>query len=292
MSYADFLFGRHRTSEGVDIVYRDSGGEGTPIVLLHGWPQHSLMWHTVAPRIADTGRRVIAPDLRGSGASAITPGGYDKATMAGDVHDLVTSLVGTTPIDIAGYDLGAGVAAAYATRHRDEVRRLAVMEFGLAGFGFEQMMAPTREWTTASNWHLALMSVPDAAEWLFRGREREMLDWFFWHLSHAGGQVAPEHFEAYHRAVSRPGALRAGINYYASVWQDADDNAVLNDAPLTLPVLAIGGAASSGPALEMIWSTVMRDLRTHVVPRAGHWLGDENPDDVADALIAFFADAA
>lgn len=277
---------------GIAISYRDSGGDGPVVLLVHGWPQHSLMWHTVAPLLAGAGFRVIAPDLRGSGASSIAPGGYDKATMARDLHALMTSLVGGAPVFVAGYDLGAGVAAAYARQFRDGVRKLAVMEFGLAGFGYEHAMTPSAGWTLGSNWHLSLFTVPDAAVWLLQGRERELLSWFFWHLSYAGGQVAPEHFEEYARLISRPGALRAGVSYYAAVWQDAQDNAELKDRPITVPTLGLGGEASSGPVLGMIWSPVCSDLRTAVIPKAGHWLGDENPAAVADALAAFFAVAA
>ncbi len=133
--------------------------------------------------------------------------------------------------------------------------------------------------------------MPEAAEWLCRARERELLAWFFWHLSYAGGQVSPEHFEEYVRQISKPGALRAGIEYYAAVWQDGRDNAALKGQPIAVPALALGGEASSGPELDQIWSAVLANMRTQVIPHAGHWLGDENPAAVADALIAFFGEA-
>ena len=282
-------FEQHRADvgNGVSIAYRQAG-TGPPLVLLHGWPQHSLMWHAIAPRLAER-FTVVVPDLRGAGASTIAGLGYDKATMARDIHKLTTAL-GLGPIGLAGYDLGAGVACAYARQFRDDVGRLAVMEFALAGFGFERQMAPQSDWTLASNWHLALFSVPEAAEWLCRGRERELLSWFFWHLSYAGGRVTATHFEEYVRQVSKPGALRAGIEYYASVWQDALDNAELKERPLSMPALALGGEASSGPALEQIWRPVLSEFRAQVIPKAGHWLGDENPDAVADALLVFFGE--
>lgn len=285
-AFESFEHGRVQLGE-VELHFRRAGS-GPPMVLLHGWPQHSLMWHSIAPRLAER-FTVICPDLRGAGASSIARVGYDKTAMAQDVRGLVDKL-NLGEINLTGYDLGAGVAGAYARQFRNGVRRLAVMEFALAGFGFEQQMTPQPEWTLASNWHLALFSVPAAAEWLCRGRERELLSWFFWHLSYAGGQVDPEHFDEYVRQISKPGALRAGIEYYAAVFQDARDNAELKDSPLTVPTLALGGEASSGPALEQIWSPVARDLRTQVIPRAGHWLGDENPEAVADALTAFFAE--
>lgn len=262
------------------------GGSGDPVILVHGWPQHSLMWHTIAP-ILSRNFDVVCPDLRGAGASTIAPGGYDKTTMASDVLAIADALR-FERFHLVGYDLGAGVAAALARDYPKRVRRLVLMEFGLAGFGYEDMMAPREDWTSASNWHLGLFTLPDVGEWLFRGRERELLAWFFDHISFAGqSAVSAEHFETYHRQLLRPGALRAGINYYAAVWQDARDNAALASIKLPMPLLALGGEASSGQMLEQIWSAVAADLKTEIVPQAGHWLGDENPEFVAEAIAAF-----
>ena len=115
-----------------------------------------------------------------------------------------------------------------------------------------------------------------------------MLDWFFGHIAYQGtSAVSDAHFERYLRNVRQPGALRAGIAYSAAVWEDAEDNAPLEGSPLSMPVLAMGGEASSGPAMEQIWSPVTSDLRTYVIPRAGHWIGDENPQAVAERVAAF-----
>jgi pimeloyl-ACP methyl ester carboxylesterase len=270
----------------VALFYRYAGN-GPPLVLLHGWPQHSLMWHKIGPMLAEH-FTVIAPDQRGVGMSTITPGGYDKTTMAKDVIGLLDSL-GVRDFYLAGYDLGCGTAAALARDNPQRVRRVAFMEFGLAGFGYEKFMTPSPDWTLNSNWHLALFTVPDAAEWMLRGRERELLAWFFYHFAYSGNaSVSPEHFEAYVREISKPGALRAGINYYAAVWQDAKDNEPLKQHPLPMPALAVGGETSAGPYGEMLWKAVAPSLTSVSIPRAGHWLGDENPEASAEALREFY----
>lgn len=284
MTFDDFRHARAATN-GLHLHYR-IGGEGPPLVLLHGWPQHSLMWHAVAPVLAEH-FTVVCPDLRGAGGSDIPRAGYDKKTMAADVAGLVEHL-GLGPVGLAGYDLGAGVAYSLAAQRPDLVERLAVMEFGLPGFGYEQYMTPTPEWHTGSNWHLAFFTIPDVAEMAFRGRERELLTWFFWHLSCDPSAVSAEHVEEYARQISKPGALRAGIEYYAAVWQDAEDNRRLAETRLTMPVLAIGGAESVGPYAAQTWAPVAEHVEGLSVPGAGHWLGDENPAAVADALLAFF----
>jgi pimeloyl-ACP methyl ester carboxylesterase len=284
----DFTTHRIQTAPGVNLFVREAG-EGAPLILLHGWPQHGLMWHTVAPALAEE-FRVIVPDLRGAGNSSIPAGGYDKVTMAADIVTVMDALDIPTA-RVAGYDLGSGVAYALAAGHRDRVTHLAVMEFGLAGFGYESFMAPTPDWDNGSNWHLGLFTVPDVAVMAFQGQERELLSWFFWHIAHDGEAVSPEHFEAYLRAIQRPGALRAGVMYYASVWQDAADNARLAATPLDIPVLGIGGEMSGGPFIEQLFRPVASNVTGAVIPKAGHWLGDENPKALAQVLADFFRQA-
>ncbi|MBI1186047.1 MAG: alpha/beta fold hydrolase [Alphaproteobacteria bacterium] len=286
MSFTDFESFRVPLSSDVNLLVRVAG-EGPPLVLLHGWPQHGLMWHSVAPALASR-FKVIVPDMRGAGGSSIPRGGYDKKTMAQDIAGVLDHL-GVKETYVAGYDLGSGVAFSLAAQFRNRVKKLAVMEFGLPGFGYESMMAPTPDWHNGANWHLGFFTVPDVAEMAFRGRERELLSWFFWHIAHNAEAVSTEHFEAYVRAISRPGALRAGIEYYAAVWKDAEDNKALAAMPLDIPLLAIGGEASGGPYIEQLFKPVARDVHGAIVPKAGHWLGDENPGALAEILRRFFA---
>jgi len=280
-------FGHHFADldDRLRMTYR-SGGEGEPVLLLHGWPQHSQMWHSIAPRLADS-HRVIAPDLRGAGGTTIA-GPIDKATIAGDVVRLLDNL-GIETVDLVGYDLGAGVAYDLAARHPDRVKRLAFMEFGLPGFGYEYEMAAKPGWHPGSNWHLSFFTVPDVAEWAFRGRERELLGWFFSHIAANPGAVSAADFELYVRQMQRPGALRAGIEYYASVWKDAESNRALAERRLTMPVLGVGGEASAAGWITEGLKAVADDVEAFTVPGAGHWLGDENPTVLAEALLRFFA---
>lgn len=266
------------------------GGKGKPLVLLHGWPQHSLMWHTVAPILAKS-FTVIVPDMRGAGGSSIPVNGYDKKTMADDIYQVIVSLE-YEQCFVAGYDLGSGVAFNLAARHPDVVQKVAVMEFGLPGYGYEQMMSPSPDWHAGSNWHLGFFTVPQVAEWAFTGKERELLTWFLWHISHDESATPREHFNIYVDLMKRPGALRAGIEYYANVWKDAEDNKqIVNDnGKLQLPLLAIGGQSSSSHHVGNLFEAVAENVTTAVIPDAGHWLGDENPEELAETLKLFFED--
>lgn len=284
MNFASFKHQRATVNGTIQIHYR-IGGSGEPLLLLHGWPQHSLMWHGIAPILAEQ-FTVIAPDLRGAGGSSIPTSGYDKKTMADDMYQLIQQL-GYQQLYLCGYDLGAGVAYSLSAAHPDLFSKVAFMEFGLPGFGYEQIMQASPTWDAGSNWHLSFFTVPQVAEFAFQGKERQLLSWFFWHIAHDEAAVSPEHFEEYVRQISKPGALRAGIEYYAAVWQDAADNKQLAQTPLPMPVLAVGGESSSGPYVAELFQPVATQVQAAIIPEAGHWLGDENPTAVASRLLDF-----
>src|ERR1700689_5251367 len=104
LAFADFKHGKLNITGG-QLHYR-IGGAGEPVVLLHGWPQHSLQWHSVAPRLAER-YQVVVPDLPGCGGSSIPRAGYDKRTIAAKVAELVHRLK-LGPMKLVGYDHGAG----------------------------------------------------------------------------------------------------------------------------------------------------------------------------------------
>jgi pimeloyl-ACP methyl ester carboxylesterase len=240
----------------------------------------------VAPRLAQR-YQVIVPDLPGCGGSSSPAGGFDKRSIAEVVHGLLDSL-DAGPVKLTGYDHGAGVAYSYARDHPEDVSQLALMEYVLPGRGYEKAMMPNPDWHTGSNWQLAFFTVPDVAEFAFRGRERELLTWFFWHGSCNPNAVSQEHLDEYVREISKPGALRAGIEYYAAVWRDLDINNDNFDKKLAMPTLGIGGRHNLGEIVGKSLIGLGDDVRTAVIDHAGHWLSDENPEAVSETLLDFF----
>src|SRR3954464_10669089 len=103
-----------------------TAGQGEPVILLHGYAQTSHMWRPLIAELART-RTVIAPDLRGFGQSTKAPDGYDKKTMAQDIHALAVSL-GVKHAGIVGHDIGLMVAYAYAAQYPAEVDRIALVD--------------------------------------------------------------------------------------------------------------------------------------------------------------------
>ena len=130
-------FGRVEVN-GIRIHYR-MAGSGEPLVLLHGFPETSNAWRKVMPTLAEH-YTVIAPDLRGCGDSDRPDTGYDKRTVAEDVHELIHQL-GLGPINLVSHDVGMMVGYAYASAYPSEVKRLVLMEAALPGLGLEKLYA-------------------------------------------------------------------------------------------------------------------------------------------------------
>jgi pimeloyl-ACP methyl ester carboxylesterase len=288
MMEAQMRGGSAEVSPGVRLHVLE-GGEGPAVMLVHGFPQTSHEWREVAPALLAAGRRVVCPDYRGAGASSKPAGGYDKWTMAGDLRALARDHLGIeAPLTLVGHDLGAMVALAYAFRFREEVSRLVLMDAPLQGTEAMARMAGDPR-----GWHVAFHGARDIAERLVQGRERAYLQHMIAVRIFDAGAIGPEDFEAYVRAYEAPGAMRAAFEAYRAFDQDARDvrRALDEGGKLTVPVLALGGAEGGmGEAMAPMAAELAQTWRYAPIPRAAHWLPEENPQAVADHILAF-ADA-
>ena len=215
------------------------GGEGDPVVLLHGWPQTWFEWRRVMPALA--GRyTVIAPDLRGLGDSSRPDTGYDLRTLSGDIRGLVEHL-GLGPIRLVGHDLGGPVAYAYAARWPGDVVALAVVDAPLLGVKVEGV-----DDLNHMLWHFMFHQAPDVPEALVSGRERTYLTWFYKTFAYNKGAIGEEEIAEYVRCYSAPGGLRAGFAHYRAFPEDARQVAEWARTKLKLPVLALGRRVVAG----------------------------------------------
>jgi pimeloyl-ACP methyl ester carboxylesterase len=133
---------------GLRLHFVTAGQGARTIVLLHGFPQTWWQWHRIIPALVAGGFRVVAPDYRGAGHSWRPPGGYDKQTMAEDIHQLLRQRLGIQgPVVLVGHDIGLMVAYAYAQAYRDEVSRLVVVDAPLPGTAvFDRLRTDPRVW--------------------------------------------------------------------------------------------------------------------------------------------------
>jgi len=281
---------RHHTAfaNGVALHYVTAGA-GDPVVLLHGWPQSWYQWRRVIPALAER-YTVVAPDLRGYADSAKPDGPYDTRTMAEDVFQLVQGL-GLGPVFLAGHDVGAAVAYAYAAAHRDGVRRLAYVDEPLPGFSYERFAAFAPDAPGGGFWWASFHRVPDLPEALVAGREELYLSWFYNALSYDKGAIGRDDLAEYVRAYSVAGAMRASRGFYRDVGVSSAQNRESARDKLTIPVLAVGGAPfGTGNVPELDMREVASDVRGVVIEPCGHFVAEERPDELAAALLAFFGE--
>ena len=264
---------------GIQIHYV-IGGSGPPILLIHGWPETWYEWRKVMPLLAKQ-FTVVAADMRGFGDSTPAPTGYDKKTLATDMHALMRSLRFPKAI-IVGHDWGGPVAYAYAAQYRDSVDKLVMIE----GSPFGPWM-PTLE----PYWFFGFLRVPGYAEQVVAGKEREFLTYFYsnqqFHV--VPGSFTPGSIDLYVKSFSRPGRMQPSYGLYRTIEQDVADNAEFAKTPLAMPVLAIGAQSGAGQfALD-----AAHRVASHVTPvlmrQTGHFIPEERPDLLAQLLTDFVA---
>jgi pimeloyl-ACP methyl ester carboxylesterase len=280
----DVTFSHHTASvNGIQLHYV-IGGQGDPVVLLHGWPETWYAWHKVMPALAKN-YTVIVPDLRGLGDSSKPPTGYDGKTLAEDIHQLVTQL-GFKTIFLVGHDIGTQVAYSYAAVHPTEVKKLAVMELTIPGF-----VPPGR----MPLWWVVFHQTPDVPELLTEGKEKEYLSWFFHNLAFNSAAINETDINEYVTHYSAPGGMRSGFEHYRAFPQDAIQNMNYSKTNLTMPVLALGGGYIPTFGGNITMPTIiygMKILAQNVtgvtVPNSGHFIPDEQPKFLVEQLTKFF----
>jgi pimeloyl-ACP methyl ester carboxylesterase len=254
------------------------------VLLLHGYGETGDMWAPLAAALMRD-HRVIAPDLRGMGLSAVAAGGYDKKTQAADMAALLDTLK-ITKADVVAHDIGNMVAFAFTAQHPQRVTKLVLIDAPVPGIGpWEEVLK------NPLLWHFRFGG-PDM-ERLVAGRERIYLDRFWNEFS-----ADPTHFDEASRAhyaalYARPGNMHAGFAQFAAFDQDAVDNRgfLAANGKLPMPVLALGGEKSFGPMMATVMRFAATNVTEGVVPGSGHWIMEENPQATVK-LVRDFLDAS
>ncbi|WP_346537152.1 alpha/beta hydrolase [Micromonospora sp. DPT] len=261
------------------------GGRGPTLVLLHGYPQCWRMWRGLLPQLA-TSYHVVAPDLRGFGDSDAPPDGYDKKTMAADVHGLLTGLGLAGDIRLVGHDLGTMVAYAYAAAHPDAVSRLVLTE---APIPDESVYAfPALSAAGPALWNFGFFNVANGLpEELVAGREALWVERFTDSIMVNTGSIAADDVDEYARHLSDPAHLRASFACFRALNQDVADNAAYRETPLPMPVLAVGARASLGEGVADQVRRYATTVTGEVIEDSGHWIFEERPVETSALLVTF-----
>jgi pimeloyl-ACP methyl ester carboxylesterase len=263
-----------------------TGGDGPPLLLVHGWPQSWYQWRMLMPALARD-FQVVAVDQRGIGLSDKPPGGYDTATLASDLVALM-EVLGHQRFALVGFDTGMVISYALAADHPDRLERLVVGEAPLPGVSPPvPLILPPQ--LNDRLWHIAFNQLEQVNEQLVTGREAIFFGAEY--AASAGTNKLPDETVSYYvdRLAADPEALHGSFQLYRAFPTTIAQNQQRKTRRLTLPVLAVGGAESSGAMVADTMQLVADDVQTLVVPGCGHWVAEQAPEELLAALTAFLA---
>ena len=261
-----------------------AGGKGPPVLLLHGYPQTGQMWRKVAPALLD-GFTVVCPDLRGYGDSEKSRDGYDKKTMARDMHEVMAGL-GHTTYAVVGHDRGARVGHRLALDQPQAVTRLCVLDI----VPTHTVFARTDRHLAAAYWHWFFFQAPDLPELMIGACAEPFLRHMLRSLTFRAGAIDEPMVQEYLRAFTLPGTIRAGMeDYRAAATRDFEDDERDLARRLDCPVLALWGEQGKMHAIFDVlatWREKARHVQGHALP-CGHFIPEEAPDELLAALRPF-----
>lgn len=257
-------------------LYYVRGGTGPAVILLHGFPEDWYAYHRVMPLLAKH-FTIVAVDLRGIGGSAATPGGYDAANMAEDVHQLVEHLH-LEHVYVVGHDIGGMVAYAFVRRYPETCRGMMLLDTPVLGLGpWDAVKA------NPLAWHIHFQQTPDLPEQLIAGREAIYFRHFLDKGTFSDADVA-----RYARAYVAPEHLRALLEIYRAFPADEKFNAAQRSA-ISLPLVLAPGQNSLLEELMPSFAEALRDhgcanVKIEVIKNGAHYVADEQPETVAQLI--------
>jgi pimeloyl-ACP methyl ester carboxylesterase len=258
-------------------------GEGEPIVLVHGWPQHWYVWRHLIPRLAQS-YRVICPDLRGHGWSDAPPDGYEKETFAEDLLGLLDAL-GLERVRLVGHDWGGLAGFLLCLRASERVERYVVMNTGHPWIEMQLRQVPQ----LYRLWYQALMASPLIGRLAVRPLVQAI-----YRIGVNHERVTPQEWGHYVDQFSEPERAAATVQIYRTFLtreMPAIARGKYRDQRLTVPTLYLHGEHDPVVSPEN-FEPVKRhaeDFRLEIVPGAGHFVAEEAPDVVGARVLGFMS---
>ena len=275
---------RYADLEGVRVHYAEAG-EGDPVLLLHGWPQHHYMWRDVIARLRDR-HRLIAPDLRGFGWSEAPGRGYDCETFAADQVALLDEL-GIDRANVIGHDWGGWTTFLLALGHPDRIGKAVICNVPHPWPRPDARAVLDQSWRV---WYAAINATPVLGPLVHRatGHAAGIL-----RNGNAGTPFTDDEIESYAAQFRDPARAQAGSSLYRYYFRVFAAGAARQPRErLTVPVRLLFGTRDRYISTRLIddgWRGHADDMDVELVPDSGHFIVDEKPDLVADRALELFA---
>jgi len=273
----------HRTTlNDRTLHYVTAGTDGTPILLVHGFPESWWAFHKLIPLIAGE-HRVIAVDLPGFGDSGHEPGDYTSSFAAESLRQLVEHLE-LGPVHLTGQDIGGVSTFRLAASHPELIRSYTAIETGLPGFGLETLADVTH----GGAWHIGVLAAPGIPKMLLTGRERDFLALYAYPtMSATKGAISEPDIDEFTRVYSRPNGFGGATGLYRSMLAEGEEiKQIVAQQRLTMPVLAVG--AGTGRFTYATMGQVAQNVTEAKLDGIGHLAAIEDPETLAQTLLGFY----
>lgn len=268
---------------GTRLHYVSAGTDGSPILLVHGWPETWWAFRKLIPVLART-HRVFALDLRGFGDSSNADTEYGEAVAAEDLHHLVAHL-GAGPVHLLCQDVSGGTGFRFASTHPEDVISFTGVETALTGFGFEALADVNNH----GSWHVGFLGAPGIPGMLLPGHERELLaGWAFPLMNGTEGAIGESDIDEFVRSYARPNAWRGTEGLYQGVFSDRGATRALAEShPIAVPVLTVEAADHKGFTEKTFRQVASGEVTSVHLEGVGHLIAQEAPEELADAVLEF-----
>jgi pimeloyl-ACP methyl ester carboxylesterase len=266
-------------SEAKKIAF-DRVGNGEPVLLISGFPQTRHSWNRMLPLLSPKFQAIPA-DLPSFGDSGILNAPATTENVGRVFHEFVQQF--GTPLHVVAHDFGAWCAYSWALLYPGDFRTLTLIEAGIPGV---TLLNDIQLSDYKRKWNFIFMMVPDLPAELTQGKENIYVGWWYKNKVYKPGAVAPKDVAAYVAAYARPGRMDAAFDYCRQIVRDIEFNKQHFTQKLSIPLLAVGGQYSipgMGQALEPYFEKVT----SVVIPDAGHFVPEEQPDILAQHLLEF-----
>ncbi len=260
-------------------------GDGPPVILLHGFPEHWRSWRHQIPALINAGFSVWVLDLRGYNLSdkPVEKSAYQMNCLREDLAAIVQA-TGAAKVTLVGHDWGGIIAWDFAARHPEMVEKLIILNAPHMNI-FREKLFKSRQ--ILRSWYVAFFQLPFIPEMVLSARNCYVIRRMFERSPEQKGAFAEDEIRHYIVALSKPRALRAALNYYrANFWSRRRERPL----PLiTAPTLVIWGERdlALGPELLEGLERFVPNLVIHRVPDSNHWVQNEKPDEVNGAILSF-----
>jgi len=271
-------------SEAQKIAF-DRVGSGETVLLISGFPQTRRSWNRLIPLLSQS-FQTVAADLPSFGDSGILSAPASTENVARVFNKFVASL--GAPLHVVAHDFGAWVAYSWALLFESDFKSLTLIDARIPGVTLTEEIQLS---DYKRKWNFIFQMLPDLPAELTKGKEEAYVGWWFKNKVYKPGAVPPQDVATYVQAYAREGRMDAAFDYCRKIVDDMDFNKRQFKGKLSVRLLAVGGQHSI-PNMGEALRPYFHDVTSVVIPDSGHFVPEEQPEALANALKAFLGGAA